>query len=199
MTNKIHDDASQEEIKARNASRFYVVLALVSTVVMVIAAYITYGQQKREVIVTPQFIEKNVEESVNTLAVTPDLSQAPTDKEIEKILNKTIPEVCDDCDRDDPLDCLEEYSINKIFVQNDSHKNYLTLELITGKNDTKYTVVIDLSQNNVVIREEGKIDKKECLDTRDDDDETETLEPEVYIDAGDDPDNSHYVTVPPMS
>ena len=139
----------------------------------------------------------------NNMGIAVDTSQAPNDDVIEDILNDTIPNVCDyedyddlqeDCDKE-PLSCLKEYEINKIFVKNPGYENQLFIELTTGKtNDHVYTVVIDLANNNAVINASGKIDDKRCRDIEEDDDNGDD---NLFLNQGEDPKDSDYVDTKP--
>ncbi|PID52248.1 MAG: hypothetical protein CR972_03115 [Candidatus Moraniibacteriota bacterium] len=176
--------------KTQNIARFYIFLSVVSVIIMSIAAYITYGYQKREVFVSLSTPEKKKEKPVNDIVISPDLSKLPSDDVLKDILNNTLPKVCDDCD-DDILDCIEDYEINKIFVQNEGYQDQLIVELITGKNNAVYTTVIDLN-DYTVLSSSGTLDDKECFEEI----KKETKKQKTFIDSGDDPDNSHYVDVP---
>ena len=171
-------------------THFYTFLSIIAVIIMVVAAYITYGYQKREVFISFDQPEKEEKKVVNNIVVTPDVSRVPSDDVIEDLLNDELPEVCDECD-DDTLDCIEDYEINKIFVQNEGYQDQLIVDVITGKNDAKYTVVIDLN-NNTVLSSSGEIDGKECFE----DVEDEEINSEMLIDPGNDPESSHYLYVP---
>lgn len=185
-------DNRKDMKKTQNIARFYMFLSVLAVIIMIIAAYITYGYQKREFIISLGSSEKVKEESVNDINVAPDLSRIPSDDMIEDILNDVLPEVCDDCD-DDTLDCLDEYEINKIFVQNEGYQDQLIIEVITGKNNAVYTVVLDLN-SYAVLSSDGVIDDEECLE----DPEDEDVDPEILLDPGDDSEKSHYLDVPEL-
>ncbi len=172
--------------------RFYRTLSLVAIVIMITAAYMTHGYQKREILISPEPEKEKVAAKSQHLEVTGDLSLIPSDKNLEKILNKTIPDVCRDCD-DDPLDCLDKYTLNKILMTGEQGESILSAEILTGKIPKKYFVMIDLSHNNNIVKKGGEIDKKECLDGEDEEESTTTND--LYIDKGDDPSKSGYVIV----
>lgn len=165
-------------------------ISLAAVVIMSIAAYITYGYQKRELVITrtaPVADEKKPTKTQhkNIAISTPDLSRVPDDDRIVDILNNELPQVCDMCDGD-VLDCLTEYEINKVFVQNDGYQDQMTIEVVTGKKT--YAVVINLD-DYAVLDSGGKVDKDACA--------THTvISPDMYIDSGDDPPKSHHVSVP---
>jgi hypothetical protein len=195
-------DRKSEEDELEKTSTYitmlYIILAIVAVIVMIIAAYITYGYQPNEIIVsfhkvTQKMKEKNTNKS-NNMTVGVDLSEVPSDKVVEDILNDTMPNVCDDCD-EDPLDCLKDYKINKILVQEQEYQNYLIIELITGHDEQSvFRVVIDLSNNNEIVRVEGNIDDGKCRDIV----EEESVEgDEIFLDKGSDPKESHYIKVTP--
>lgn len=178
-------------------TRFYRVLSVVAVIIMIVAAYITYGNQAREFHVE---FEKEVssanqnEPSENSIRIGADLSRVPSDDVVEDILNDVIPNVCDDCDEDNPLDCLKEYETNTILVQNPPHQNHLFIELITGKtHKEKFVVVIDLNNGNQVLNAEGKIDEDRCRDVS----KGEVTEGSILTD-GMDPKSSNYVDTKPL-
>jgi hypothetical protein len=113
----------------------------------------------------------------------------PGDVEVDRILNAYLPSVCEECD-DDPLDCLDSYEINKILVQEKEYQDQMFIELLTGKEPNKYVIVIDLSQDNAVIRTSGSVDEKECMTG-----ESEKFADgdEVMINDGDDPNSTVYL------
>jgi len=178
---------------------------------MIIAAYLTYGYQIKEISVAfdqnkPKKVKINKKSNIknNSIGIGADLSNVPNDEVIEDILNDVIPNVCDypssakkvneKCDKK-PLKCLKSYEIDKIIVQDPSFDNQLFIKLITGKNKKEtYTVVVDISKNNQVINSKGKIDKKRCreLEDRGDGDSDINLD-ESFLEAGTDPMHSHYV------
>jgi hypothetical protein len=195
------------EKKSKMLSVFYIALSIIAVIVMIIAAMITYGYDAHEIKVTFKKIlvidKGDNKQSSNNIGVAVDTSQAPSDDIIEDILNDTIPNVCDyedyddlqeDCDKE-PLSCLKEYQINKIFVQNPGYEDQLFIELTTGKtNDHVYTVVIDLANNNTVISASGKIDDKRCRDVEEDDNDGDD---NLLLDQGEDPRDSDYVDTKP--
>lgn len=186
---------NQKEQDNKRVTRFYIILTVISIIVMIIAAYITYGYQAKTIVVSfdnviSKINDKNNATNGNTMSVGADLSLVPNDDVIEDILNGTIPNVCKDCDEDDPLDCLEKYEINKIIVQDPPHQNHLFIELVTGKNEEKiYTVVIDLANNNQVISAQGEINKKSCRDVVDD----EEFDDELILKKGTDFNTTDYL------
>jgi len=155
--------------KSIHVTRLYLVLIVVSIVIMIGAAFITYGNDPRTLHVSfDEKIEKenNIQkkEIGNKLAIgNADLSKIPSDDEIEDIVNDEMPNVCDECNNEQALDCLEEYEINKILVQNPGYENNLFIELITGNDEDVYTIVIDLN-NDKVLSKEGKIDESACVE-----------------------------------
>ncbi len=180
-------------------TRFYIILSVISVIIMIVAAYITYGYQTKEAHVV---FEKgrgstNRDESKGgSIEIGADLSKVPSDDVIEDILNDSIPNVCDDCDEDDPLDCLKEYGINTILVQNPPHQNHLFIELLTGKNqEEKFVVVIDLNNENQVLNAEGQIDENRCRDEVEEDDE---ISGDSMLSDGADPKSSDYVDTRPL-
>ncbi|MFA5986424.1 MAG: hypothetical protein WC819_03690 [Parcubacteria group bacterium] len=187
--NPKHDKAHKKE---RQEARFYRMLSLVSIAIMVIAAYTTYGQQKREILISPEPEKEKVAAESQHVDVTGDLSLVPSDKELKKILNKVLPDTCKDCD-DAPLDCLDRYEMNKALMTGEHGESILSVEVITGKASKEYLVMIDLSHNNTVIKKGGEIDKKECLETEEED--GDVITDAIYVDRGDDPDQSDHVTV----
>ncbi len=179
-------------------TRFYIVLSIIAVIVMIIAAYITYGYQAKEIVISFDNVVQKIKDknttTSNKMTIGADLSNVPSDKVIEDILNNVMPDICDDCD-EDPLDCLKEYEINKILIQDKQYQNYLVIELITGKHEKKiFRVVIDLSNNNAVVNVEGEIDKKRCRDVVEED---SVEDDEIFLDKGDDPKSSHYIKVTP--
>ncbi|XLQ20560.1 MAG: hypothetical protein ACKUBY_02130 [Candidatus Moraniibacteriota bacterium] len=151
--------------EAIQTTRLYLVLIVVSIIVMIVSAFITHGNDTEVINISLGIVKEKItkKDDSNNIKIGADLSKVPNDKEIEKILNKVIPNVCDDCD-DDPLGCLEEYKINKILIQNEGYENKLFIELLTGKHfDNTYTVVIDIN-TRAVISDEGSIDDDECIE-----------------------------------
>ena len=184
------DAQKRQFIDQKHARRVYIVLSILSVMIMVIAAYITYGYQERSVTVTlatPE--EPSNAHAASALPIGADLSRIPSDTEINRILNKYLPNVCDECD-DDSLDCLDKYEINKVLVQEKKYQDQLFIELLTGKEPKKYTIVIDLLQNNAVLNASGSIDKKECI-TEEDEESAEG--DEVMLNDGDDPNSTMYL------
>lgn len=183
-------------INERREIRFYRVLALISVVIMVTAAYMTYGQQKREILIAPQMDERSVAAKSQHIQINADLSSVPSDKDLKKILNGVMPNICKDCDdsHKHPLNCLDRYTMNKIVMTGTQGETILSAEILTGKVPKKYFVMIDLSHNNVIIKKGGEIDKKECLETPKDEESTDSGT-EIYIDNGDDPIQSNQVIV----
>lgn len=179
-------------ITERHEARFYRALSLISVVIMITAAYMTYGYQKREILITPEVIEEKVAAESQHIEVTGDLSLVPSDTEVRKILNKELPNTCDDCD-DKPLSCLDDYTMNKILMTGERGESILSAEILTGKVPKKYYVLIDLSHNDRVIKKGGEIDKKECTEEDDSEETAETTD--IYIGEGDDPMESDYVIV----
>ena len=172
--------------------QFYRALSLVAIVIMVTAAYMTYGYQKREILISPEPEKENVSAKSQHMEVTGDLSLIPSDRDVEKILNKTMPDACKDCD-DDPLDCLDKYTLNKVLMTGEQGESILSAEILTGKIQKKYFVMIDLSHNNNIVKKGGEIDTKQCLEEEDEEEAATTSD--LYIDNGDDPNKSGYVIV----
>ncbi len=201
--NKNDNDKKQNSVRV---THFYVFLIIISVVIMIVAAYITYGYQSRTIVISfDPLIEKIKEkkQQMNNMSIGADFSLVPSDDVIEDILNDTIPNVCDDITDDEdiqeqceeePLSCLKEYEINTILVQDLPHQNHLFIELTTGKNnDYLYTVVIDLANNNQVIHAEGKIDDGRCREVVDEGGNGDAS----YLKPGQDPQNSDFVEVKP--
>lgn len=205
------NDNQRNENSVRVA-RFYVILIVISVIIMIIAAYITYGHdgyvghiffERTEI---EEKKESNKNKLRNELSIGADLSLVPSDKMIEDILNDTIPNVCKYDDATDeikkkckkkPLSCLKSYEINKILVKNTQYQDQLFIELLTGKKvQKKYTVVIDLINNNQVLSKEGEIDKKRCRKLEEGEDEIHYIgdDPSIMKD-GNDSASSHYVEI----
>jgi hypothetical protein len=181
---------NSRQIKRQHVAGFYIFLVITSVIVMIVAAVMTYGYQQREVRVSyerPQ--QKKTAPAENAITISPNLSHVPSDKIVEDILNDVLPNVCDDCD-DDPLNCLEEATINKIVIANEGYQDQLLVEVLTGKSSQKYTAVINL-QDHTVISHSGKIDEKECFEPGE-----KEIDPDVLISPGLDPEDSKYVDVP---
>ncbi|MEA3323469.1 MAG: hypothetical protein U9Q12_04575 [Patescibacteria group bacterium] len=207
MTFDDKNNNEKDNIQER-VTRFYIVLIVVSVIVMIVAAYITYGYQARTIVISFDSIIEKIKEKKNidnNMLVSADLSRVPNNEEIEDILNDTIPNVCDDitddeeiqekCDKE-PLSCLKEYEIKTIIVQNPPHQDHLFIELTTGKNnDHLYTVVIDLANNNQVIHAEGKINEDRCRDVVEED--GDVIVDDTFLKEGQDPKSSDYVNVQP--
>jgi len=177
------DNNNNKKNNSTRITKLYVAFIVLSIVIMIIAAAVTYGYNPKEIHVSfGEKIENQKNTTGNKIEIGGvDLSKIPDDEVIEDILNDEIPNVCDDCEDEDHLDCLYEYEINKILVQNPPHQDHLFIELITGSE--KYVVVIDLSNNNKVLSSEGDIDKKACIDS------------EVYLFEGNDALDSEYASV----
>lgn len=195
MNNDNDNNNKELQRKPRRVTRFYMILSVISVVIMIGAAYITHGYQIREITASYKPVREIERVAAASIGVSADLSRVPSDDVIEDILNDVVPDACGDCDDSDPLDCLDEYEIDKVLIQEAPFQNQLFIDLITGKSEKKYTVAIDLSDNNRVIYHDGKIDKKICLEFS----EEEGLDPEVHIDKGKDPDATGYINVPPPS
>lgn len=172
--------------------RFYRILSLIAIMIMIVSAYMTHGYQKREILISQEPEREKVAAESQHLEVTGDLSLIPSDQDVEKILNKAMPDTCKDCD-DDPLDCLDKYTLNKILMTGEEGESILSAEILTGKMPKKYFVMIDLSHNNNIVKKGGEIDKKECL-SEESEEETANAD-DLYIDKGNDPNESGYVTV----
>lgn len=185
------DERDVQLIDRKQVRRMYVILSTLSIIIMIIAAYITYGHQEQVVTVNiPAATTQQEQRPKNALTVGADLSQLPSEVEIERILNNNLPHTCKDCD-DDPLECLDKYTINKILVQEKQYQNQLFIELLTGKESQKYTVVIDLAHDNTVINAFGSIDKKECI--LEEENEEGASGDEVMLNDGIDPNSSTYI------
>jgi len=187
---------NQKKISTRQITRLYMSLVVIATFTMMIAAFVTYGYQGKEIHValknaTKSDKSKSPTKTNNTVGISPDISRVPSDRVIKRILNKALPHTCKDCD-EKPLKCLKEYEINKILVQDSLYKNQLLIELITGKTIKKsYIVRINLD-NNQIIEKGGFVDKKRCRDVVEEDNKT-TNEYDIMLNNGDDPESSHYV------
>lgn len=201
----IEKNDNKKEKNVQRVTRFYVALIIISVVIMIVAAYITYGYQTRTIMISFDKIVTKVTEKNNSMNIGADLSRVPSDDAIEDILNDTIPNVCDDitddeeiqdkCDKK-PLSCLKEYEINTIIVQDSPQQDHLFIELTTGKsNDHLYTVVIDLANNNQVIHEEGKIDDGRCRDVEEGNGDVDV--DDIFLEEGQDPKDSDYVGTKP--
>jgi len=206
-----HKENNQINQNLQRVTRFYRILIVISVIIMIIAAYVTYGYQIKETRIAfgdnkPKKVKinKNINIKSNSMGIGADLSNIPSDGTIEDILNDVIPNVCDypssakkvneKCDKK-PLKCLKSYEIDKIIVQDPSFENQLFIKLVTGKNKKEtYTVVVDISKNNEVISQEGKIDKKRCRELEDEDNSDKDIKlDESFLEAGTDPTHSHYV------
>jgi len=198
----IHKKEKNNHKKEKNnhITQFYMLLTIISIVIMVVAAYITYGYQTHTIVISFDSIIEKVQEKKKNISVGANISRVPEDEKIEDILNDVIPNVCDDitddediqkkCDKD-PLSCLKEYEIRTIIVQNSPYQDHLFIKLMTGKqNDHLYTVVIDLSNNNSIIHAEGKIDKDRCRDVV-------GGVNDIFLQEGEDPQNSDYIQTQP--
>lgn len=175
----------------RHARRVYIVLSTCAIMIMIIAAYITYGYQENTITVSIAEPEKNeTAHTNNALKIGADLSRVPSDTEIDNILNEYLPHVCDDCEDDDPLDCLDRYEITKVLVQEDQYRDQLFLNVLTGKEPKKYTVIIDLAHENAVISASGAIDRKECISEENEDDAEGD---EVLLNDGTDPNSTAFI------
>jgi len=154
-----------------SVTRFYLVLIFVSIIIMVIAAYITYGDSPRVLHISLDKSTEKIDDTnkksnpSSTINIGTDLSRVPSDETVEDILNDAIPDVCDDCNLDNTLECLEEYEVNQILIQNPGHQDHLFIELITGSDEEVYTVVIDLNDNNKILDADGKIDDNVCINS----------------------------------
>ena len=202
------DNNNLEDKNSKMISTFYIALSIIAVIVMIIAAFITHGYDAKEIKVSFYKVfaqDKNSTniQKQNKMSVSADTSKVPSDYDIEKILNDTIPNVCDDitddkdikkkCDKK-PLSCLKEYEINKVFIQNSGYEDQLYIELLTGKTQQdKYTVVIDLNTYEV-ISADGKIDDKRCRDVEEDDNGNEN---DPLLKEGADPSNSDYINTKP--
>ncbi len=195
------DDNENKEKDAytRRVTRFYATLSIIAVIVMIVAAYITYGYQNQEIHVSLStvFAKAKRDDSQKTMNITPDLSHVPGDDIVKDILNDVLPHTCKDCDKK-PLKCLKEYEINKILIQNPPYQDYLKIELLTGKEVKKvFTIIIDLSNNNQVIYADGEVDKKRCRDVVEEDDDSDDDEDSIFINKGQDPDETHYIETKP--
>ncbi len=201
--------SNQKHKNLIRVTQFYVILIIISVIIMIIAAYVTYGYDGY--IGHISFGTKKVKKQINTkknlqnkLKIGVDFSKVPSDKIIEDILNNTIPNVCKynhatdkikkKCRRK-PLSCLKSYKINKILVKDVKYQDQLFIDLLTGKKDQKkYTIVIDLLNNNQILNKGGKIDKKQCRKLKKTAEESHLInnDPSITIE-GDDPSSSGYV------
>jgi hypothetical protein len=172
-------------------SRFYALLSVAAVLIMISAAYATYGYQVREVLITLDSSEKDsVYETMPSVTVNADLSRVPSDKELKKMLNDIVPHMCDDCD-DDVLECLDEYTMDKVLVRSTDRHQLLYVNILTGKEPKKYSVVLDLDMNNALVKKEGSIDKKECISAVDE----EEVDPnDMNISVGEDPGSTQFIT-----
>ncbi len=163
------DNNNNKKNNSVRITKLYVALIVLSIVIMIIAAVVTYGYNPKKIHVSFGEKTENQKKQENTTGNKieiggVDLSRIPSDEEIKDIFNDVMPNVCEDCNDEYPIECLEEYKINKILIQGASHRDHLFLELLTGKEyENTFKVAVDLN-TNTALSFGGDIDNDMCID-----------------------------------
>lgn len=142
-----------------------VILGVVALVGVALLGYHTYGERGAVQVrgYLTQTLEKPfVQPTRANQSISFSLPSLPTEKEITKILNNTLPDTCDECDKK-PLSCLRRYFIDKRVVRGPGYE-YLALDVKTGHIDhpSVYTVMLDLHNNNTLVSQSGTVRKETC-------------------------------------
>lgn len=163
-----HSDAPTRHPHQRWYKVFFKTL-LVSTagIAMFVLGVMTYGIKEPVHIIGYGHVQETVEnpqQEVTTKnnTISFSLPEIPSDKKIDDILNRALPDVCDSCKKK-PLTCLHRTIIDKRVIRGPNYE-HLALDVKTGHVDRleTYTVVLDLRNNLTLVRQGGTIKESAC-------------------------------------